>query len=375
MLVADTKAHVHVPENLACQGMVLARPGIGLNRWDWRSPDRFVDSVRYAEQIGVDHAFLPVNPLGLWDPYVLMALAAGRTETIGFGPLLETPRLRPAAVAAGSIATVAEVSGGRAMLCWGIGDTAVRWLGRRPSRVAELERAVVESRALLAGDELEVGAARPARLRRGRTAPVWVAASGPKTLRAAGRSADGVFLRVGTHRANIEASIAAVRAGATEAGRDPTDVAIGLIVHTCRSQDPIEIRAISRAMAAGFYEYAPALFDQPGFDEPGFDHPRFDWNGPSPDELKERHGLWPDFHHAADLVAAGQLVDFLADEVTASFSFSGTATDVADQIADLRAVVPEVSIIVPHPVPNPRGDEIFGYIDWLSSGGVLDPVS
>lgn len=337
--------------------------GIGINRWDWRDPDRFVASVRHAERIGVAHALLPVNPLGLWDPYALMALAARETDTIGFGPLLETPMLRPPAVAAGSIATVTEVSGGRALLTWGIGDTAVRWLGRRPARVAELERAVVESRTLLAGGELEVGAARPARLRHARPTPVWVAASGPRTLRAAGRSADGVFLRVGTHPANIEASIDAVRAGAVEAGRDPDSVDIGLIVHTCHRQDPAEIRAISRAMAAGFHEYAPALFAQPGFE----------WNGPSPDELKERHGLWPDFHHAADLVAAGNLVDFLGDEVAASFSFHGTAADVADQIAELRARVPRVSIVVPHPVPQPLRDDIVGYVDWLASGGVLDP--
>ncbi len=343
--------------------MVSTAPSIGINRWDWRDPDRFVASVVGAERAGVGHVFLPVNPLGLQDPYVLMALAARATSTIRFGTLLETPRLRPAAVAAGSTATLSEVSGGRAMLTWGIGDTAVRWLGLRPARVAELEQAVLDSRALLAGEGLEVGAARPAVLRHHRPAPVWVAASGPRTLRAAGRSADGVFLRVGTHPANIEASIAAIRAGAEEAGRSPDDVDIGLIVHTCRSQDPAEIRAITRAMAAGFYEYAPALFDQPGFE----------WNGPSPDDLKEGHGLWPDFHHAADLVAAGGLVDFLDDEVAASFAFAGTAADVADQIRDLTARVPQVSIVVPHPVPTPLGDEQAGYVDWLARGGALHP--
>ena len=336
-------------------------PTIGINRWDWRDPETFVASVVRAERAGVGHAFLPVNPLGLMDPYALMALAARETSTIGFGPLLETPMLRPAPVAAGSIATVAHVSNGRALLCWGIGDTAVRWLGLRPARVAELEQAVVDSRTLLTGGELEVGAAKPARLRHADPAPVWVAASGPRTLRAAGRSADGVFLRVGTHPANIEASMAAIRAGAVEAGRSPDEVAIGLIVHTCHRDDPDQIRAITRAMAAGFYEYAPALFEQPGFE----------WNGPSPDELKERHGLWPDFHHAADLVAAGALVDFLGDEVAESFSFAGSAADVADQIAELAARVPEVSIVVPHPVPNPMGGAIDGYVDWLASGGVI----
>ena len=155
--------------------------------------------------------------------------------------------------------------------------------------------------------------------------------------------------------------MASVRAGAEEVGRDPAEVAIGLIVHTCRTQDPAELHAVSRAMAAGFFEYVPALFSQPGFS----------WNGPSPHSLKERHGLWPDFHHAADLVAAGELVDFLPEEAARSFSFFGTAADIADQIGELMAAVPDLSIIVPHPVPAPGSDGITSYVDWLASGGVI----
>lgn len=333
---------------------------IGLNRWDWRTPTSFGESVRMGQDAGIDHAFIPVNPLGVWDPYVLMATGAMATTTMRFGPMLETPVLRPPAVAAGSIATVAELSGGRAMLVYGVGDTAVRWLAKRPARIAELERATIEIRALLRGERLELGAPRPAWLRHARPVPVWIAASGPRSLRMAGRVADGVFLRVGTNPANLRAGMEAIAAGAAEAGRDRSEISIGLIVHTCRSQDPAEIRAMTRAMAAGFYEYAPALFDQAGFE----------WNGPPIEELKKR--LWPDFHHAADLVAAGELVDFLDDEVASSFSFFGTAEDVAAQVRSLVAEIPEVEILVPHPIPMPfdsrLGGELADYIGWLGRG-------
>lgn len=326
---------------------------LGLNRWDWRSVEAFVASVVEAETFGIDHAFVPVNPLAIRDPYVLMAAAAQATSEIRFGPLLETPAVRPAAVAAGSIATLDEVSEGRAMLVYGIGDTAVRWLGKRPSRLSELEQATLETRALLAGERIDVGAAQLAWLRHARPVPVWVAASGPKSLRAAGRCADGVFMRVGTHPANVRTAVEALRNGAIEAGRDPADISLGLIVHTCWSQDPAEVRAVSRAMAAGFYEYAPALFDPPGFE----------WNGTPIEELKQQ--LWPDFHHAADLVAAGALVDFLPDEVAESFAFFGTATDVADQIRRILEEVPEIGIVVPHPVPMPVRGDLSDYARWL----------
>ncbi len=325
----------------------------GLNRWDWRSPRSFVEGVVRAEAAGVDDAFLPVNPLLVPDPYALFTAAAAATSTIGFGPLLETPALRPAPVAAGSIATLEQAAPGRTILVYGVGDTAVRMLGRRPSRLAELEAATRDARTLLAGDAVEVGAGRPMRLAHARPVPVWIAASGPKSLQLAGRVADGVFLRVGTHPANVETAVAQVRAGMAEAGREPGSVAIGLIVHTVRSQDPGEVRAITRAMAAGFYEYAPALFDPPGFI----------WNGPPVEELKRQ--VYPDFHHAADLVAAGSVVDFLPDDVAQSFSCSGTVDDVAAQLRAVVASVPEIERIVPHPVPMPRSNEIDAYARWI----------
>ncbi|MFT7601627.1 MAG: 5,10-methylenetetrahydromethanopterin reductase [Acidimicrobiales bacterium] len=326
---------------------------IGLNRWDWRTPQTFAESVRHGESVGISHAFTPVNPLSIWDPYVLMAAGVMNTTTMRFGPLLETPVLRSPAVAAGSIASIAELSDGRAMLTYGIGDTAVRWLGKRPARIAELELATIETRALLAGERLDVGADELAFLRHARPVPVWLACGGPKSLRMAGRVADGVFLRVGTNPANLRAAVNAVRSGAVEAGREPSEVSIGVIVHTVTSQDPAEIKSITRAMAAGFYEYSPALFEQAGFA----------WNGTPIEELKEQ--LWPDFHHAKDLVAAGSLVDFLDDEVAASFSFFGSSQDVIDQITDLLAEVPGVDILVPHPVPMPVRDQMADYVNWL----------
>lgn len=335
---------------------------VGLNRWDWRSPARFVESVVAAEAAGVDICFQPVNPLGVPDPYVLAALAAQQTERIHFGTLLETPVLRPAPLAAGSVATLEAVAPNRTMLCYGIGDTAVRWLNRRPATLAELEEATLQARAYLRGERLEVGAAASAFLRHGdpeHPPPVWIAASGPKTLRMAGRVADGVFLRCGTHPANIAHAVAQIDAGIAEAGRSASDVGIGLIVHTIRSQDPAEIRAITRAMAAGFYEYVPTMFDPPGFE----------WNGPPVHELQSQ--VWPDFHHASDLIAAGQVVDFLPDEVAASFSFFGTIHDVADQVRRITEVVPRIDILVPHPVPPP-GRKIVEYATWI--GDELKPL-
>jgi 5,10-methylenetetrahydromethanopterin reductase len=54
--------------------------------------------------------------------------------------------------------------------------------------------------------------------------PIFLAASGPRTLRVAGQIADGVVIRTGIAPAIIRDSIAQVRAGALAAGRDPAAI-------------------------------------------------------------------------------------------------------------------------------------------------------
>src|SRR5438874_400197 len=210
----------------------MKSPRFGLNRFDARSVDAFAADVKRAEALGWDAAWQPDSQLRRRDTYVLLAAAARATERIMLGPLLANPVNRHPSVTASSIATIDELAPGRVLLGWGVGDTAVRLAGLRPARVKELEAATRLMRALLDGEAVEVGAERPARLPHARPVPIWIAAGGPRTLRMAGGVADGVFIRVGTHRANIAGSIEAIRAGAVEAGRDPAAVRLGAVFHT-----------------------------------------------------------------------------------------------------------------------------------------------
>src|SRR5881628_2298831 len=211
---------------------MTALPRFGLNRFDARSVDAFAADVRRAEVLGWDAAFQPDSQLRRRDTYVLMAAAARVTERIILATLLANPVNRHPTVTASSIATIDELAPGRTVLGWGVGDTAVRLAGLRPARVKELEESTRLMRTLLDGREVEVGAARPARLPHHRPVPIWIAAGGPRTLRMAGGVADGVFIRVGTHRANIAHAIEEIRAGAVAAGRDPSKIRVGAVFHT-----------------------------------------------------------------------------------------------------------------------------------------------
>lgn len=316
-------------------------PAFGLNRFDFASPDAFAADVARAEALGWDYAFVPDSQLRRHDTYVLLAFAARATARIRLGPLLANPVTRHPTVTASSIATVDAVAGGRAILGLGVGDTAVRLAGLRPARVATLEAATRVIRRLLGGEDVDVGAARPARLPYPRAVPVWIAAAGPRMLRAAGAVADGVFIRVGTHPANVRAAVDAVRSGAADGGRDPASVRLGLVLHTVLEDDAERALTIGKSMAAGYYEYSPHLFAVAGLT----------WDGPDVHALQAR--VSPDFHHHSDLVESGRLVDFLPAAAADAFCLRGDAAQVAQQLCDVLSLGIDFDIVVPHPVPNP----------------------
>ncbi|HEX7786209.1 MAG TPA: LLM class flavin-dependent oxidoreductase [Methylomirabilota bacterium] len=323
----------------------MAVPRFGLNRFDSRSVEAFAADVRRAETLGWDAALQPDSQLRRRDTYVLLAAAARATERITLGPLLANPVNRHPTVTASSIATIDELAPGRVLLGWGVGDTAVRLAGLRPARVKELEGSTRLMRALLDGEAVEVGAARPARLPHHRPVPIWIAAGGPKTLRMAGGVADGVFVRVGTHAANLATAVEAIRAGAVEAGRDPARVRLGAIFHTVLVDDADRALTMARSMAAGYYEYSAALFGPPGLA----------WTGPDPERLKHDRGVWPDFHHAADLEASGRVVDFLPERAADAFCLRGGPAEVAARLIEtLRAAPAAFDYVVLHPIPDPR---------------------
>lgn len=342
----------------------MAAPAFGLNRFEFGSVAAFAADVRRAEELGWDHAFIPDSQLRRRDTYVMLAEAARTTSRIRIGPLIANPVNRHITVTASSIATVDELAEGRTLLGLGIGDTAVRLAGLRPARVRELEEATRLARSLLHGESIEVGARAPARLPHARPVPVWIAAGGPRMLHAAGRVADGVFIRVGTSPPNLEAAVEAVRAGAREAGRNPGEVALGVVFHTVLVDDPERALRIGRSMAAGYYEYSPTLFEAPGLR----------WDGPPVRELQQQ--VSPDFHHTPDLEGAGRLLEFLPPAAAEAFCLHGDADAVSRQLIELLRALPVFEIVVLHPVPDPAHAAPGSPPDYMGlvAGEVLPPV-
>lgn len=197
------------------------RVRFGINYMPTGSPFEVVRWARLVEQLGYEILGISDSQSICRDVYMTLALCAVNTERIRLGPRVITPVTRHPAVAAGAAATLDELAPKRTLLGLGSGDSAAFNIGLRPASLTELREYAETVRALLTtGTATYHGA--PATLTWKRaTVPLYLAASGPKTLRLAGRIADGVVIRTGIAPEVVRDSIAQVEAGAREAGRDP----------------------------------------------------------------------------------------------------------------------------------------------------------
>jgi 5,10-methylenetetrahydromethanopterin reductase len=188
------------------------------------APHDVVEWARTAETCGFDMVGIADSQSLYRDVYVCAALCAVNTERIRFGPRVINPLTRHPAVAASAALTLEELAPGRTVLGIGSGDSAVYNIGRAGSTLAELRDYLLAVRGLLRDGVVDYEG-RPARLTWGRAdVPLYIAASGPKTLRLAGQVADGVVINTGLLPEIVRDSIEQVRLGAVEAGRDPAVV-------------------------------------------------------------------------------------------------------------------------------------------------------
>jgi 5,10-methylenetetrahydromethanopterin reductase len=156
--------------------------------------------IAVAERLGYRRAWCYDSPAMYADPWMVMALAAGRTRDIGLGPAALVPSLRHPLVTAAALATLAGLAPGRVSTAFGTGLTGRMMLGERPLRWAEVELYVRTVRALLRGEEVDwngspLRLAQPAGFAAARPADVAVliAADGPKGAAVAARLGDGAL--------------------------------------------------------------------------------------------------------------------------------------------------------------------------------------
>ena len=182
--------------------------------------DEIVKLVKLAEDVGFEYAWI-TDHYNNKNVYETLALIAAETETIKMGPGVTNPYVRSPAISASAIATIDEISGGRATFGIGPGDKAtfdalgIEWT--KP--VSTIKAAIADINTLLAGEKTEAGAALGGVKKVQDAIPIYMGAQGPKMLETAGEIADGVLINASNPK-DYEAAMPMIKKGLAAAGGD-----------------------------------------------------------------------------------------------------------------------------------------------------------
>jgi 5,10-methylenetetrahydromethanopterin reductase len=299
-----------------------------------------------AERLGYDAVWCNDDRLQ-HDVVAMLAAMAQRTRRVLLGPGVTNPYSRHAALIATAVATLDELSNGRARVGLGAGGTNHRALGlRREAPAVALREAVALIRGLLAGERVtlegRVVQARDARLEFTPSRPdipVFIGARGPRVLELAGEVADGVIVGNIATREGWSYALGRIEQGAQRAGRDAASIDICAWLYTCVADDA---RAAAEAIAP--MVGTSLVTSRPILHELGVEMPaafaaameRADWS--------------------LDRDVVGDAARTLPSEVIDAFGLAGTPDECRARLAALLDAFPQISevAIVPFPAAGQR---------------------
>jgi alkanesulfonate monooxygenase SsuD/methylene tetrahydromethanopterin reductase-like flavin-dependent oxidoreductase (luciferase family) len=211
-----------------------------------------LDAAKLAEQLGYDVFWITDSHMAVREAMSMLGALAVSTSRINLGPGVSHLAGRHPTVIASAMATLDELAPGRIRLGIGVGDSGPLNLGVPRTSVRDLEAAVTAIRRLLQGEETP-GQTRPLRLsylrkREASPVPIYVAATGQRTLRMAGHVADAAL--ISGMPDELPNSIAVIRAGEQEAGRPTGSTRILFWTTACVDEDRQAARNAVRGSVA-----------------------------------------------------------------------------------------------------------------------------
>ena len=275
--------------------------------------DELVRLVKIAEDVGFEYAWI-TDHYNNKNVYETLALIAANTETIKMGPGVTNPYVRSPAISASAIATIDEISNGRATFGIGPGDKAtfdalgIAW----DKPVSTIKAAIADINTLLAGEKTEAGAALGGAKKVQDAIPIYMGAQGPKMLETAGEIADGVLINASNPK-DYEAAMPMIKKGIEAAGGDKS-FDVGAYTATSIGPDSDAAKNAAKIVVA---------FIAAG----------------SPPPVIERHGLPEGFNEQMGAFLAkgdfGGAIGAVTDEALDAFSVCGTPDEFIPKIEGL----------------------------------------
>ncbi len=281
-------------------------------------PGRVSTLARQAEAWGFTGMVLADSQNLTADIWVELALAGAATSRLRLGPGVTNPVTRHPAVTASAALTLQVETGGRAELGFAQGDSALSQIGARRLSVDEFERALELVQGYLRGEEMPLnGISSALRWLTGVAVPkvpVHVAATGPRTIAAAARHADGVDLTVGAEPERLHWGVETARSAG------PAQLTLGAYVNVAVDPDHVRARELVRGSVATLARFAAETRSAPEL--PATTREAVD---------RLHQDYQPDRHGQA---AAGYAQE-IDDEFIDRFAVCGPAEEVRERLARL----------------------------------------
>lgn len=286
---------------------------LGLALWGTEPVADLARHAVLAEAIGFDSVWVIDSQLLCREVTVTLAALLAATSRLKVATGVTQPVTRHPSVMASAMATLAEMSGGRAIMGIGTGFSSLRTIGLPQARIAEVETYVATVRTLLRGETVRFDEAdgRLAWLEAPAAVPIVIAATGPRMMRTAGRIADGAILHHG-----LSADLTGRALGWLAEGAAGRRVEVSCWAPYSMAADPAEARDRVRARVAGALANA-----------------RADWFSGAEREAVERlqAGYEVGEHASAAPDHAGLVLDSLVDR----YALAGTPEEVRAQLGRL----------------------------------------
>ena len=229
---------------------------------------RMIELMQLAERHGFEYAWTYDSHVLWQESMPTLALAADQTSKIKLGHMVTNPGTREPTVLASAYATLHDISNGRMIMGIGRGDSARRYIGQQPVKVAEFEAALAMIKPFMNGKEvnwnekdLQLKWVRPELPE----IEMHVAGYGPKALAVAGRQGDGVIIQLADPDI-IQWIMATARQAAEEAGRDPAALKCIVSAPSHISDDLADAREQVRWFPAMVSNHVKDLIDRYGTD-------------------------------------------------------------------------------------------------------------
>lgn len=309
-----------------------------------RNADQITRRAEAAEALGFHALFFADGHLNNLDGFQAMTVCALRTERLRFGIAVTTMAYRDPTALASSAATANEFSGGRSVLGLGTGDGSTYRLGRKATPLTEFAAGLATIRELLQGRSIEVprgkeGAGAVSLNAGSLPVPVYVGAVGPRSLRIAGRYADGIILGTGFDLDVLEWARAQIAAGAKEGGRALSDIDIALAGMICVDTDGPRARDLVRGRLANraHHNFRFTMETVPAHERPGVERFMAAFDISKPMEERSDPAL---------------ITDYLLQR----FAIAGTPQECAQRIREVAEAGISHVLLTP---PNRNFDEIM----------------